>query len=492
LNVFNRQLRGGTALRQSALLPGRSIAICVVTCFFTVLSAFGSWTGCGPTGSDNCTTTNVGIGFTTASPIVPLMVRVPGTGPIFRMEANGGNSTVLTLAIDSMDAYMPINLHDGGGVSRVYIPNYGGHAYFNNLGNFGVGTTNPVGGKLHVYTTTNADGIAVDGTTNPAINFRNAGTVAGYLGLATQSTAFFTEALPNDLIIRSENNRVLIGRGSGASTLSVAGPNVGVGTATPVRRLDIEDISDPSGVPTTALRVGTQNPAYSGSGGAIELAAWNNRGASDPVGKIAAWLTNGTAGQQSGDLVFYTSSAGIVIERMRILADGRIGLNASAPSTTLDVGGNIHASGSITGGTVIGATYQDVAEWVPASESIAPGTVVIVDANAVNGVAPSNRPYDTAVAGVISARPGVLLGEEGPSKVKVATTGRVRVRVDASRFPIHPGDLLVSGDKPGMAMRSEPVEIAGLKMHRPGTLIGKALEPLESGEGEVLVLLSLQ
>ena len=76
--------------------------------------------------------------------------------------------------------------------------------------------------------------------------------------------------------------------------------------------------------------------------------------------------------------------------------------------------------------------------------------------------------------------------------MKVATTGRVKVHVDASRFAIHPGDLLVSAGKPGMAMRSEPVEVAGLQMHRPGTLIGKALEPLESGEGEILVLLSLQ
>ena len=76
--------------------------------------------------------------------------------------------------------------------------------------------------------------------------------------------------------------------------------------------------------------------------------------------------------------------------------------------------------------------------------------------------------------------------------MKVATTGRVKVRVDATRSPVHPGDLLVSAEKTGMAMRSEPVDVAGMKMHRPGTLIGKALEPLESGEGEILVLLSLQ
>jgi hypothetical protein len=44
----------------------------------------------------------------------------------------------------------------------------------------------------------------------------------------------------------------------------------------------------------------------------------------------------------------------------------------------------------------------------------------------------------------------------------------------------------------GVAMRSEPVSIGGVAMHRPGTLIGKALESLDKGTGEILVLLSLQ
>ena len=47
-------------------------------------------------------------------------------------------------------------------------------------------------------------------------------------------------------------------------------------------------------------------------------------------------------------------------------------------------------------------------------------------------------------------------------------------------------------DKAGVAMKSVPVDVAGIKLHRPGTVVGKALEPLEKGEGEILVLLSLQ
>jgi hypothetical protein len=68
----------------------------------------------------------------------------------------------------------------------------------------------------------------------------------------------------------------------------------------------------------------------------------------------------------------------------------------------------------------------------------------------------------------------------------------VKVKVDATYGAIKRGDLLVSSPRAGHAMRSEPVTIGGVPMHRPGTIIGKALEPLESGTGEVLALLTLQ
>jgi hypothetical protein len=50
----------------------------------------------------------------------------------------------------------------------------------------------------------------------------------------------------------------------------------------------------------------------------------------------------------------------------------------------------------------------------------------------------------------------------------------------------------VTSGTPGLAMKSQPVNIGGIQFHRPGTLIGKALEPLAKGRGEILVLLSLQ
>ena len=93
----------------------------------------------------------------------------------------------------------------------------------------------------------------------------------------------------------------------------------------------------------------------------------------------------------------------------------------------LSVDGDIVATGSVTGVRVFNAVYQDIAEWVPASEDMVPGTVVVLSPSNVNEVMPSARRYDTAVAGVVSAQPGVLLGVGGVSKEQIATTGRVKV-----------------------------------------------------------------
>jgi hypothetical protein len=171
---------------------------------------------------------------------------------------------------------------------------------------------------------------------------------------------------------------------------------------------------------------------------------------------------------------------------------GYVGIGTTSPGYKLDVNGNTNVTGDITLTGTIHAKYQDVAEWVPSSEQIPVGTVVVLDTTKSNRVIASTQAYDTRVAGVVSERPGLALGESGKGKVLVATTGRVLVKADASKRPIHIGDLLVTSNLPGMAMKSEPITIGNRKMHMPGTLIGKALEPLEKGSAKILVLLSLQ
>jgi hypothetical protein len=300
--------------------------------------------------------------------------------------------------------------------------------YNTNSGNVGIGLTNPTT-KLHVFGEITMSGAGADFRWAPRSG--SGITMLAYNPSGTDLRIF--------------------------STLDVA-------TFTADGRLGIGTTS-----PETALHVAGEITM----GGASADMRWQPR--SGTGNTMIAYNPNGT------DLRFFSSS-----DVLTITATGRVGVNTSTPAYALDVNGVIHAT------QVIGATYQDVAEWVPASEPMGPGTVVVLQRDASNQVMPSATAYDTAVAGVVSPQPGIILGEPSPSKAQIATTGRVKVRVDARKHPVHVGDLLVSSDTPGEAMVSVPVELSGIQVHRPGTILGKALEPLASGEGEILVLLSLQ
>jgi hypothetical protein len=105
----------------------------------------------------------------------------------------------------------------------------------------------------------------------------------------------------------------------------------------------------------------------------------------------------------------------------------------------------------------------------------------------------SHDAYNTRVAGVVSGANGLPAGVilEGHSydkkdKAPVAMSGRVWVKCDASREPIHVGDLLTTAPTPGHAMKASDPSRA------TGAILGKAMTSLEGGRGLVLVLVSLQ
>ncbi|HEY5884690.1 MAG TPA: hypothetical protein VIT88_08390 [Pyrinomonadaceae bacterium] len=214
-------------------------------------------------------------------------------------------------------------------------------------------------------------------------------------------------------------------------------------------------------------------------------------------GRVAFWAAENWTNSANGTyLTFNTTGNGTATaggsERVRIDHVGNVGIGTNNPQFKLDVNGDINVVGNANISGNIAAKYQDVAEWVPARKPIAAGTLVILDSELNNSVVASHRAYDTRVAGVISPQPGLILGEAGEGRVLVATTGRVKIRVDATRHSIKIGDLLVTSNTPGLAMKSMPIKVRGRHIHRPGTIVGKALEPLSKGRGEILVLLSLQ
>ena len=155
---------------------------------------------------------------------------------------------------------------------------------------------------------------------------------------------------------------------------------------------------------------------------------------------------------------------------------------------------------------------QDLASLLEVSEAVEPGDVMVIDRSGSGLMRRADGASDTGVVGVVTASPGVVLGMASPSRLvaeppvdhaageaadlevvlagdsvlraPVAFSGVVRCKVDAGFGAIWPGDLLVTSPTPGHAMRAD----APL----PGTMLGKALEPLEEGVGTIRVLVMLR
>jgi len=142
--------------------------------------------------------------------------------------------------------------------------------------------------------------------------------------------------------------------------------------------------------------------------------------------------------------------------------------------------GEVYADGSFHSG---GA---DLAEMLVANEGLEPGDVLVISPD--GKLARSSEPYATAVVGVYSANPGFVGGDSGDAdmtgKIPLAVVGVVPVKASAENGSITPGDLLTSASMLGYAMKATDLKV--------GTIIGKALEPLDEDSGIINILVMLQ
>lgn len=262
---------------------------------------------------------NIGIGYDAGSAIT--------TGSSNVVIGSTSASAIATTSNNVLIA-------DGQGNERVRI---------NSSGNVGIGTTNPLN-RLHVYSTTLADGLSVDGTNSPSIILRSNGTIKGYApAISSGVGSFFTDSVAGDFAFRSEANNILFGRGSGASTMAVVGGNVGIGTTTPNAKLSVKESS-------TAEAVGLDLANINGSGSDQTSVAINlhHFGDTNPAVKIVAQESG--ASTYLGNLQFHTRGTNSDIsptERMRIDASGNVGIGTSAPAYRLDVAGDVNVTGDL-------------------------------------------------------------------------------------------------------------------------------------------------
>lgn len=115
------------------------------------------------------------------------------------------------------------------------------------------------------------------------------------------------------------------------------------------------------------------------------------------------------------------------------------------------------------------------------------GTVVVMQS--AEALQPCDRAYDRRVAGIVSGagdrRPGVILNGHKARGAAVALTGTVFCKADATGEPIELGDLLTTSSMIGHAMKASDAS------RTMGSVLGKAMAPLPSGTGLILVLVAL-
>jgi hypothetical protein len=481
----------------------RGFAFAVLASLMTIIGA-GSARAQWATSSNNTTTNdNVGIGIATPSQM--FHVHSLGTWAGMRVTTAATGTTINDGAHFGYDDAYGAYIWNREATSVVFSTSNTERARIDAAGSLGLGTSAPAS-KLHVRDTdaTPDNEVFVEttaGNYGPTMRLKSSipGQASDFLLTATAASNAGGAGAFRIYDYTANATRFFIAPTTG---------NIGIGTTSPGTQLDVGAGAAPRGSYSDVL-VGA-----GGNNAQIELYG--------PTRSSAI-----THDETMGGMIFYTNGP-TWTPSMLVSNAGNVGIGTTAPIHKVDVGGNmtigsgytssvmVPANGLIVQGGVgigtsspdaqykldvvgdvrvsgnIAAKYQDVAEWVPSTQKLAAGTVVILDIAHDNHVEASTSSYDTRVAGVVSAQPGIALGEAGEGKALVATTGRVKVKVDATLGAIHVGDLLVTSDRAGYAMKSEPVLIGKRQFHSPGTIVGKALESLEKGTGEILVLLSLQ
>lgn len=165
----------------------------------------------------------------------------------------------------------------------------------------------------------------------------------------------------------------------------------------------------------------------------------------------------------------------------------------------------------------INGVASDVAEYIYDSNADTEAAdVVVADPAGKISVIKSSVPYQSSVLGVISTEPMLTMGTElikdrstgeplpdVKPAARLALAGRVPVKVTDENGPITPGDMLTSSSTPGYAMKWTLLDVSKAKdfeemkkmmaenERRRSAVIGKALEPLGTGKGKIMVLITL-
>jgi hypothetical protein len=248
---------------------------------------------------------------------------------------------------------------------------------------------------------------------------------------------------------------------------------------------DVTGITQPLGA-VGVVGIGANRGTYGASGSGVGVYGSSNANyagyfysngyralyTSSPSGYYAGYFTNrGGSGQPgiyvNGTIVASGSKTGYVVD---------VCLNGGPdPLEIGDVVAVVGVSEPVVGEIPVMRVVKATAENASAVVGVVDQRFIVDEENGDSLARP-----DTAVAQ--RATNNAIQAEE---YVSVVTLGAFKlIKVDASYGAIRPGDLLTPSPNSGYAMRA--TEAA------PGTIIGKALDTLETGQGAIAVYITMQ
>jgi hypothetical protein len=243
-----------------------------------------------------------------------------------------------------------------------------------------------------------------------------------------------------------------------------------------------------------------------GAGGnGIHVASAGSHGVSvDSAGSAGVYVASaGATGVEvwsAGTYGMWVQSA--YVNGIQVISAGWDGMHVTGPVGNLYYGAGkkgdedfgVLNTGEVRSKVGFAAPANDFAVTMPVAGDKAdyePGDVLVASASGSGAAERASAAYSPAVVGVYSAAPAFVggrsvTGDVQAGGVPVAILGIVSCKVSAENGPIRPGDLLVTSATPGRAMRADRDSAPS------GTILGKALESLDSGTGVIQVLVTLQ
>ena len=277
--------------------------------------------------------------------------------------------TTATDALIFAETGKSINLWPNGGTTGVII---------NASGNVGIGTTSP--SQLLTFGNATAGlGVGWGDTTGNYANIFAPYSASG-LVLATgfqgsRSSDAYTSSYGGSAMYRSGIRLNAFGNGNiqfftdGSSTVASGtaftptermritdAGNVGIGTTSPVEKVYVSDGLNEFGINPTTLA----SPFSAVNGTSLDFRFTANGNTNARFAAMVGVLDAGSAGNNSGHLEFWTAPTGsgnpAIVERMRILASGNVGIGTTSPAVRLHVNGGsgvIVSDSSLTASQVV-------------------------------------------------------------------------------------------------------------------------------------------